>query len=249
MRGTHIAMRQRRGVFQDAPCSGVRLAVLLLGARGAGKATAARAAAAALGLHLVPFSCAELAAEGQAADALHGAFEAAQPFTPALLLLRHFGTAAAGAPGVTGAKPAYVNVTRVGMRVWLRLPMTMTVADTRMAVNAMTCVTTVAWWQAREIQLQRGWAPSCQRASLLARARTAGWCWWSPCAESVEDVPAPLRRCFTHELALEAPNEAQRLVLLQVHAGSLCTSCARMLLCSICDIHKQINAVEWVSTW
>lgn len=36
------------------------------------------------------------------------------------------------------------------------------------------------------------------------------------CAESAEDVPAPLRRCFTHELALEAPDEAQRLVLLQV---------------------------------
>ena len=127
MRGTHTALRQRRGLCQDAPRSGVRLAVLLLGARGAGKATVARASAAALGLHLVPFSCAELAAEGQAADALHGAFEAAQPFAPALLLLRHFGTAAAGAPGVTGAKPKQVHVMRVGMRVWLRIPMTMNV--------------------------------------------------------------------------------------------------------------------------
>ena len=36
------------------------------------------------------------------------------------------------------------------------------------------------------------------------------------CAESAEDVPAPLRRCFTHELALKAPDEAQRLALLQV---------------------------------
>ena len=44
------------------------------------------------------------------------------------------------------------------------------------------------------------------------------------CAESVEDVPAPLRRCFTHELALEAPDEVQRLVLLQVcmHALRIC---------------------------
>ena len=127
MRGTHTAVRQRRGLCQDAPRSGVRLAVLLLGARGAGKATVARASAAALGLHLVPFSCAELAAEGQAADALHGAFEAAQPFAPALLLLRHLGTAAAGSPGVTGAKPKQVHVMRMGMCVWLRIPMTMNV--------------------------------------------------------------------------------------------------------------------------
>lgn len=35
------------------------------------------------------------------------------------------------------------------------------------------------------------------------------------CAESAEDVPPPLRRCFTHELPLEAPDEAQRLALLQ----------------------------------
>ena len=39
---------------------------------------------------------------------------------------------------------------------------------------AVTGVTTVAWWQAREMRLQRGWALSCQRALLLARARTAG---------------------------------------------------------------------------
>ncbi len=87
---------------QGAQGSGVRLAVLLLGARGAGKATAARAAATALGLHLVPFSCAELAAEGHAPDALHGAFEAAQPFAPTVLLLRHFGALAAAAAGVAG---------------------------------------------------------------------------------------------------------------------------------------------------
>jgi hypothetical protein len=35
------------------------------------------------------------------------------------------------------------------------------------------------------------------------------------CASSPEQVPAPLRRCFTHELALEAPDEKLRLSLLQ----------------------------------
>ena len=36
------------------------------------------------------------------------------------------------------------------------------------------------------------------------------------CVESAEDVPASFRRCFTHELQLEAPDAAARLCLLQV---------------------------------
>lgn len=36
------------------------------------------------------------------------------------------------------------------------------------------------------------------------------------CVESAEDVPASFRRCFTHELQLEAPDAAARMCLLQV---------------------------------
>ena len=36
------------------------------------------------------------------------------------------------------------------------------------------------------------------------------------CCSSLEDVAAPLRRCFTHELALEAPDQDARLRLMQV---------------------------------
>lgn len=36
------------------------------------------------------------------------------------------------------------------------------------------------------------------------------------CVESAEDVPPSLRRCFTHELQLEAPDAAARKRLLQV---------------------------------
>jgi SpoVK/Ycf46/Vps4 family AAA+-type ATPase len=35
--------------------------------------------------------------------------------------------------------------------------------------------------------------------------------------EAVEEVAAPLRRCFTHELPLEAPDKEARLAILQVH--------------------------------
>ena len=36
------------------------------------------------------------------------------------------------------------------------------------------------------------------------------------CVESTEDVPPSLRRCFTHELQLEAPDATARKRLLQV---------------------------------
>ena len=34
--------------------------------------------------------------------------------------------------------------------------------------------------------------------------------------EAVEDVPGPLRRCFTHELPIDAPDKDARLAILQV---------------------------------
>lgn len=34
--------------------------------------------------------------------------------------------------------------------------------------------------------------------------------------EAVEDVAAPLRRCFTHELSIEAPDKDARLSILKV---------------------------------
>lgn len=36
------------------------------------------------------------------------------------------------------------------------------------------------------------------------------------CVESADDVPASFRRCFTHEIQLEAPDAAARRRLLQV---------------------------------
>ena len=34
--------------------------------------------------------------------------------------------------------------------------------------------------------------------------------------ESAEDLPGPLRRCFTHELPVDAPDKDARLAILQV---------------------------------
>lgn len=51
-----------------------------------------RAATAALGIHMVPFSCHDLKGQtdSQTATALKASLEAAQEFAPVVLLLRHF---------------------------------------------------------------------------------------------------------------------------------------------------------------
>ena len=79
----------------------LQVAALMLGPRGSGRATAVRAATAALGIHLVPFSCHDLKGQTEAhsATALKGALEAAQQFAPAVLLLRHFEVLAESAAG------------------------------------------------------------------------------------------------------------------------------------------------------
>ena len=66
--------------------------MLLLGPRGSGRTTAVRAATAALGIHLVPFSCYDLKGQtdSETATALRACLESAQDFAPAVLLLRHF---------------------------------------------------------------------------------------------------------------------------------------------------------------
>lgn len=79
-------------LVQDSAALALQVSVLLLGPRGSGRATAVRAATAALGIHLVPFSCHDLKGQtdSQTATALKASLEAAQGFAPVVLLLRHF---------------------------------------------------------------------------------------------------------------------------------------------------------------
>lgn len=89
--------------MQGSSAMTLQVAALLLGPRGSGRATATRAATAALGIHLVPFSCHDLKGQTEAhtATALKAALEAAQQFTPAVLLLQHFEVLAESAAGST----------------------------------------------------------------------------------------------------------------------------------------------------
>ncbi len=90
---------------QGSSRAGVHAAILLTGPEGSGRATAARAAAAALGLHVVPFSGQELRSsgrtEGRAGALLRTAFRTAADFAPAVLLLTQLEALAEGS-GVEG---------------------------------------------------------------------------------------------------------------------------------------------------
>ncbi|KAK9789367.1 hypothetical protein WJX73_003724 [Symbiochloris irregularis] len=75
---------------QDAAGVALRSGVLLHGPSGVGKASAVCAAARALGLHVVPFGCADLHSLGEqhVVGRLRDAHEAACSFAPAVLLLK-----------------------------------------------------------------------------------------------------------------------------------------------------------------
>ena len=44
------------------------------------------------------------------------------------------------------------------------------------------------------------------------------------CADAVDEIPASLRRCFTHEIHVEAPAEEQRRQLLESKLGGAAAS-------------------------
>ena len=85
----------------------LQLAILLHGPDGSGKMTAISAAAAALGVNVVPFNCHEMRAESGAktATALRAVCESAQQFSPALLVLQHLQVLAKPPAGSGGGEP------------------------------------------------------------------------------------------------------------------------------------------------
>jgi hypothetical protein len=89
--------------LQDSSALALQVAVLLLGPRGSGRSTAVRAAAAALGIHFVPFTCHDLKGQTDAetATALKASLEAAQGYAPVVLMLRHFEVLAESPNGAT----------------------------------------------------------------------------------------------------------------------------------------------------
>ncbi len=107
--------------------SGLRIALLLHGPSGSGKNTAVSAAAAALGLHVIPFSCHEFSGQADtvAASAVRAAFRSARSFSPAVLLLQDFAAlsdAASGSPSGQQSHPASLVFLKFPFMPILRLP-------------------------------------------------------------------------------------------------------------------------------
>ena len=102
---THRQVAEVQGcaVLQRGLQAGLRVSLLLHGPSGSGKSTAVRAAAAALGLHVIPYSCHEFSGQADtvAATAVRAAFRSARTFSPVVLLLQDIGAlsdALSGAP-------------------------------------------------------------------------------------------------------------------------------------------------------
>ncbi|KAL3143311.1 hypothetical protein ABBQ38_002150 [Trebouxia sp. C0009 RCD-2024] len=183
-------------LVQDSAALALQVSVLLLGPRGSGRATAVRAATAALGIHLVPFSCHDLKgqSDSQTATALKASLEAAQGFAPVVLLLRHFEVLAESPQGASQAER--------------------TATSSRLASTLLDCMTqgssNTGSQQQPSTSSQR---PAAETA--LSCNGGAGPVIIIACVESADDVPASFRRCFTHEIQLEAPDAAARRRLLQ----------------------------------
>ena len=93
-------------LLQGAEAGTVCVSVLLHGPSGCGKSTAVSAAAAALGLNVVPYSCHDFIGQSDAAVAMtvKAALENAQEFAPAVLYLEDF-SALCSAEQAQGSAP------------------------------------------------------------------------------------------------------------------------------------------------
>ena len=209
-----------------APATHVRLArkyklktaALVKGPSGAGKRSAAAAAAASLGAAFVCVSCHELIAEGgerRLAGAVAAAFDAAAAHAPAVLYLRRFGAIAAAAglhsSGGGGGGGGGGEVAGVGGAATSAVAVAV-----RRAIAAYS-----ACGEGSRRGGSGGWKPRGDddddddegegrkgRANDAIVVLVAG-------VEDVSVVPESLRQCFTHEIEAKPPTEAERLATLR----------------------------------
>jgi len=176
---------------------GVRAALLITGPVGSGRATAASAAAAALGLKVVRFSARDLSPSARAAGspapaaALAAAFDAAHPYTPALLLLTDVDALFEGADPTTTARLA--AALDAGVSGGVRVPT---------AIAAGLGVP--------HLFTTHGAGLSVDGRGVVLLAATAA---------SPDALPPRARRVFTHEIPVPAPDAGGRAMLLRAGLG------------------------------
>ncbi|KAJ7543100.1 hypothetical protein O6H91_09G025100 [Diphasiastrum complanatum] len=205
-------------------------AVLLQGVSGVGKRTTVKFAAEMLGMHVVEFNCYELigASEGKTASALRNAFETAARYSPAVLLLRRF-SALGKLTANNGAGSDHVSsVSRVASTLQACIKAYLETGtgdvdgeigglDEFSSPNDSSGLSVLDHEESaflKDVDSNLDFSPQVPEHSpnngllLLVAA-----------VESAESMSLPLRRCFTHELTIDTPNEEQRLEFLEHYLG------------------------------
>ncbi|KAL6575097.1 hypothetical protein OROMI_012382 [Orobanche minor] len=170
-----------------------RVAVLLHGVPGCGKRTVIRYAARHLGLHVVEYSCHSFmtSSEKKTSIALAEAFNTAGRYHPTILLLRHF-EVFRNLAAQEGSSHEQVGVSSEVASVIKQFTEPVTndeddhVEENLLGDSELKVIETIH-----------------QHPILLVAA-----------ADNLEGLPPTIRRCFTHEIKMEALNEEQRSQLL-----------------------------------
>eukprot|EP00249_Psilotum_nudum_P020917 c27900_g1_i1 orf=315-3470(+) len=181
-----------------APSLKLRTAVLMHGPAGCGKRTVVRQVANELGMHVVEYNCHELvgASEEKTSIALKQTFEVARRYAPSVLLLRRFGAlgkVSLGGPSTSdGGMARVATVLRESIFGSLNSNNDDDVRTFMLEGKANQKLFTVQYLR--------------QKAGLVLVVAAS---------ESTETLTPQLYRCFTHEISVEAPDESQRLKLVQ----------------------------------
>ncbi|KAL6559107.1 hypothetical protein OROHE_006476 [Orobanche hederae] len=170
-----------------------RVAILLHGVPGCGKRTVIRYAARHLGLHVVEYSCHSFmtSSEKKTSIALAEAFNTAGRYHPTILLLRHF-EVFRNLAAQEGSSHEQVGVSSEVASVIKQFTEPVTndeddhVEENLLGDSELKVIETIH-----------------QHPILLVAA-----------ADNSEGLPPTIRRCFTHEIKMEALNEEQRSQLL-----------------------------------
>ena len=186
----------------------LRLAVLVHGPSGSGKRVMAAAAAAAVGCHLIDLSCHEIkaaagAAERHTFEGLRTAFGAAAEYAPAILLLRQLSVLSDGSThGGSGSSGAHSYAARLGA-VLSECIGSAHGSSGNSSDRGSRSSSTRPGMKKQEQQLMAAGEGLFPAPVVLVA-----------CTSVADELPTAVRRCFTHELALEAPDQQQRQQLL-----------------------------------
>ncbi|KAH9329780.1 hypothetical protein KI387_001888, partial [Taxus chinensis] len=179
--------------------------VLLHGPAGCGKRTVVRQAAKALGLHVVEYNCHDLvgASDRKTSVALRQAFITAQGYAPVILLLRHFNVLAMSTSSGNMSSERNGSASQIASIL-------------HQCTDAHLCQ--------REDNFDAVKMKDDHNTAKM-RGIKKGLTFLVAAADSTENISPSIRRCFSHEISIGAPTEAQRIKLLSQYVLNAASGC------------------------